>query len=98
MANDCDGDTWLPARVEENGTLNLNRVLDHAPGTSAYAGCQVRSDAEGRALLSLGFSDRLRLWPNGELLHEGQWRWNPAQGSDGRVRPERRQLSALKHE
>ena len=35
-----------------------------------------------------------RAGDNGELLHAGQWRWNPAQGSDGRIRPERRQLSA----
>lgn len=75
------------ARSEHNGTLCLNRLFRAAPGARAIVACDIDlPESVHAALLELGYSDRARVWWDGLLVHEGEWRWDPPE-SDGRIRP-----------
>jgi len=78
---------WTKAFVEENGTLNMNRIHQAKPGAIV----EVKSDfvipEEEETVLSLGYSDSIRLWVNGEEVYQGDWYWNPPY-HDGRIRPD----------
>ncbi|RKN71908.1 hypothetical protein [Paenibacillus ginsengarvi] len=80
-------DKGMPTRasVEENGTLNLNRLFASAQGMAVEASCTFAIAEERVTVLTCGFSDRLRLWVNGEEIYGGEWKWAPP-GSDGRIR------------
>jgi len=39
---------------------------------------------EGEFPIDFGYSDRLKLWVNDDLVYEGAWKWQPP-GSDGRI-------------
>lgn len=80
-------ENWIQATVEENGTLNLNRLYSSGSGRAILAECELLVSRETESLLTFGFSDRLRLWVNGEEIYQGDWRWAPP-GSDGRIRPD----------
>jgi hypothetical protein len=75
---------WNAVEVEENGTLNLNRPYTSHPGLAVTAEAAVNVAEEGEFPIHFGFSDRLKLWINGEPVYEGSWRWQPP-GSDGRI-------------
>ncbi|ALS28138.1 hypothetical protein IJ21_27420 [Paenibacillus sp. 32O-W] len=76
---------WTKAVVEENGTLNLNRIYTAEQGSSVQAKSTFYISEEKETLLTFGFSDHLRLWVNEEKVYQGDWRWNPPE-SDGRIR------------
>jgi len=76
---------WTKAVVEENGTLNFNRLYPVEQGGSAVAKCSFFLPEEKESTLSFGFSDHLRLWVNEEWIYEGECRWQPPE-SDGRIR------------
>lgn len=78
---------WIRAQVEENGTLNLNRLYTSEKGIAVQAKCSFYLPEEKETVLSFGFSDRLRLWVNEELVYEGEWKWHsPGEATDGRIR------------
>ncbi|WP_103110046.1 hypothetical protein [Brevibacillus reuszeri] len=72
-------------RTEENGILNINRLYEARQGLSIQAQSTVTCAAATESLLSIGFSDQLRLWVNEEEVYQGEWRWSPP-SSDGRIR------------
>jgi hypothetical protein len=73
--------------VEENGTLNLNRLYESKAGTTVQAECRFMLPGERETVLSFGYSDHIRLWVNEEEVYEGAWKWGPPE-SDGRIRPD----------
>lgn len=76
------------ATSEHNGTLCLNRLCGAEPGARALTACEVEvSPGSQQAVLEIGYSDRARVWLNNALVHEGEWRWDPEAGTDGRIRP-----------
>ncbi len=76
---------WTKVDVEENGTLNLNRLYPSAKDISVQARSTVYISEETESVLNFGFSDQLRLWINEEEVYQGIWKWNPPE-SDGRIR------------
>ncbi len=77
-----------PATTEHNGTLCLNRLYRAEQGARALAACQIEfPPGSQQAVLEVGYSDHARVWQGNALLHEGEWRWNPSAGADGRIRP-----------
>lgn len=83
---------WTGAVVEENGTLNFNRLFSAKPGMTVQAKSTITVPYETVTQLHFGFSDHLRLWVNEEEVHQGVWRWNPP-ASDGRIRSKHAQVS-----
>jgi hypothetical protein len=76
-----------PATTEHNGTLCLNRLHRAEPGGRAFAACEIEiPPGSQQAIFEVGYSDRARVWLNSVLLHEGEWRWDPVAGTDGRIR------------
>jgi hypothetical protein len=78
-------DNWSYAAVEENGTLNLNRLYSSLKGKAVQVQCNFTLPEEKETLLSWGFSDQLRLWVNEIEIYQGEWKWDPP-NSDGRIR------------
>lgn len=76
---------WMKAVVEENGTLNINRIYKAEKGISVQAKSTFYIPEEKDTLLTFGFSDHLRLWVNEIEVYRGDWMWNPP-ASDGRIR------------
>jgi quinoprotein glucose dehydrogenase len=60
---------WQPRSAEANGLLNLRAVFDK-DRVSAYAFTNVFSPKAQRATLYLGADDTVRVWVNGEMVHE----------------------------
>lgn len=80
-------DSWRRAEVEENGTLNINRLYASEKGIAVQAKCSFYLPGEQETLLRFGFSDRLRLWVNEKQVFEGEWKWHsPGKATDGRIR------------
>ncbi|MEO3945852.1 hypothetical protein [Gorillibacterium sp. CAU 1737] len=77
---------WNKAFVNEDGTLNLNRLYRAEKGAVVQLSSGVELEEERESVLTLGYSDAIRLWVNEEEVYSGSWRWNPPH-SDGRVRP-----------
>ena len=76
-----------PATTEHNGTLCLNRLYRAEPGAQAFAACEIDvPPVSQHAVLEVGYSDRARIWLGDAFLHGGEWRWDPAVGTDGRIR------------
>ncbi len=79
---------WTKATVEENGTLNLNRMYPAAEkGTCVQTKYMFSLSVEKESLLTFGFSDQIRLWINEQEVYQGEWLWDPP-GRDGRIRSE----------
>lgn len=78
---------WTKAFVEENGTLNINRIHKAEPGTKVEVKSMLMVTEEQETNLSLGFSDSIRLWINDKEIYQGDWRWSPPL-HDGRIRPD----------
>ncbi|MEW9699255.1 hypothetical protein [Paenibacillus sp. SI8] len=76
---------WAKVCVEENGTLNINRIYPAEQGIAVQVKSVFDFPEEKEALLAFGFSDGLRLWVNEEEVFAGNWNWNPPV-SDGRIR------------
>ncbi|MCL4544525.1 MAG: DUF1080 domain-containing protein [Chloroflexi bacterium] len=77
--------TWQRVHVEKNGTMNLNRLFSPEGRAVVYAYAAVHATDTTKATISLGFSDRLRLWLNGRQIYGGEHCWDPPR-SDGRIR------------
>ncbi len=79
----------IRAFVEENGTLNLNRIFTSEPGAVVQSTCAFNLTEEQETILSFGFSDALRLWINDVDVFCGEWKWSsPGDSTDGRIRPD----------
>jgi hypothetical protein len=76
---------WTEASVEQHGTLNINRIYQAGLGATIQAQTELHFPTEQKTMLSLGYSDELRLWINEKDVYHGSWRWNPPT-SDGRIR------------
>lgn len=76
---------WSKAQVEENGTLNINRLYPAESGVSVLVESTFTILEETETELSFGFSDQVRLWVNDVEVYQGAWRWAPP-GIDGRIR------------
>jgi hypothetical protein len=76
---------WISALVEENGTLNINRLYPSSKDISVQVKSTMFITEDRESVISFGFSDQLRLWINGEEVYQGVWKWDPPQ-SDGRIR------------
>ncbi|XEC95751.1 hypothetical protein AB6A23_04040 [Paenibacillus tarimensis] len=82
-----DPGAWSKAVVEENGCLNINRLYSAADhkGAVVQAKCSFLLTEETEKILSIGFSDSIRLWVNDNEVYQGTTIWDPP-GSDGRIR------------
>jgi hypothetical protein len=78
---------WTKAVVEENGTLNINRLYVSTKDLSVQVKSSVTVLEDIQAIVSFGFSDELRLWINEQEVYHGIWMWNPPD-HDGRIRPD----------
>lgn len=78
---------WTPALVEENGVLNINRIHRAEPGAAVEVKSTFRLAEQQETILTLGFSDSIRLWINDTEVYQGNWCWNPPV-EDGRIRPD----------
>lgn len=78
---------WTPALVEENGVLNINRIHRAEQGVAVEVKSTVRVAEQQETILTLGFSDSIRLWINDTEVYQGNWCWNPPE-EDGRIRPD----------
>ncbi|MFB9324580.1 hypothetical protein ACFFSY_01335 [Paenibacillus aurantiacus] len=87
LADQTDERNWAEAFVEENGTLNINRIHKAEPGVSVEVRSTVTVAEEQETTLSLGFSDGIRLWLNDKEIYQGEWFWKPP-AHDGRIRPD----------
>ncbi|MFC5470900.1 hypothetical protein ACFPPD_19615 [Cohnella suwonensis] len=79
--------TWTKAFVEENGTLNINRIYQAKPGAAVVVKSDFVIEEEEETVLSLGYSDSIRLWVNDKEVYQGDWCWSPP-SHDGRIRPD----------
>jgi hypothetical protein len=76
---------WTKAFVEENGVLNINRLYSaDKTDTAVQAASRFLLPAPQPSVLSLGYSDDIRLWINDTEVHHGTWIWDPPH-SDGRI-------------
>lgn len=78
---------WSQAFVEENGTLNISRIHKAEHGATVEVKSVLTVSEEQETILSLGFSDSIRLWINDQEVYQGDWCWNPPL-HDGRIRPD----------
>lgn len=53
-------------------SVNLDEIFNHADYSAAYAWNVIESDQEKKLLLGVGSDDGIRIWINGELVHN---RW-----------------------
>jgi hypothetical protein len=58
----------------EDQTVNLDQLFDSADYVSAYAFTTIDTPEEQKALLGVGSDDGVRIWLNGELVHDN---WVP---------------------
>jgi hypothetical protein len=77
-AGEATGVTWRAADAESQEFLDLGALFDHAEHISAYAVLRVFSGEKRETTVLLGSDDGVRLWLNGELVHE-----NPKQRAAG---------------
>ena len=63
---------WLRAFSDPSGLLNFNRIFDIASEAPAvvYAYCRLASDSDQTAFLKIRSNDGVRVWLNGNLVHE----------------------------
>lgn len=61
--------TWR-AITSEKDVLDLWRTYDNQENATAYAYAEVVSDASKQIFLSVGSDDAVKVWLNGELVHE----------------------------
>ena len=64
------GSTWRPVAMGPNGLIDFGAIFNHAEHASAYATTHLYAPRERPALLLVGSDDTVRVWLNGELVHE----------------------------
>lgn len=62
---------WSPLDAGRGGITNLARVQGADDGNTAFARIVVESDAARRQRVRFGYSDRVRVFANGDLLYAG---------------------------
>ena len=60
---------WQTA-AEKNGIVDLNKLFDKLDYVSAYSWAEIQAPEAGPALLGVGSDDAVKVWVNGELVHE----------------------------
>jgi len=67
-----DGMAWTPLQTETNGVANLNRAATRTKAQPAViARFEVTADKAGPRLMRFGYSDKARIFVNGQLAFEG---------------------------
>ena len=61
--------TWFRHRSETDH-LDLDAAISTNPASVAYAYCEIQSDSEKAAILSLGSNDGMRAWLNSEEVYD----------------------------
>ena len=70
-----DGKTYTWKEVKaQNGVVDLNALHDTLDFVSAYGWVEFRSDENKKTLLGVGSDDGVKVWVNGELVHDN---WAP---------------------
>ena len=70
--NTLDRAGWKPARAEENGLVNLNRIFTATRGRrTAVARTSIDSPEQATARLELGYSDDVTVFLNGQAVYRG---------------------------
>ena len=60
---------WQTAS-EKDGIVNLNKLFDKLDYVSAYSWTEIQAPEARPALLGIGSDDAVKVWVNGELVHE----------------------------
>lgn len=67
-----EGLDWQPLKVEDRGYANLSRVVAFGPeSNTAFARLSIETAEATVRTLQFGYSDRARVYLNGELLYAG---------------------------
>jgi hypothetical protein len=68
---------WQPARAEESGLININRLFPVQKGRSViFAKHTFTADAERRVTAGIGYSDDVAVFVNGQLVYAGINGWD----------------------
>jgi tetratricopeptide (TPR) repeat protein len=81
---------WRPEICDLGDYLALDACFDGAEHISAYALAYVYTKADQKVIFGVGSDDDVRLWLNGQLIHEKAVARGPAPDQDrvpGRLRP-----------
>ena len=71
-----DGRTWSPLKVETNDIANLAKAVRRLPeANTVMARITINSETDALRAFEFGYSDRLQLYLNGELVYAGAYGW-----------------------
>jgi hypothetical protein len=71
-AEDLESLTWQRLEVEDRGYANLARVASRTPeSNTVLARLRIQANEAGVRTIRFGYSDRVRVYLNGELLYAG---------------------------
>ncbi|TVX93550.1 hypothetical protein [Paenibacillus agilis] len=76
---------WTKVVVEDNGTINFNRLYSCEKNNVIQAISSFYLPEATQSDMSFGYSDVLRLWVNENEIFKGTWKWDPP-NYDGRIR------------
>jgi len=62
---------WQSLFTENSGLANLARISDFSQGNTVFAKISIESESDQIKKLSLGYSDRVRVYLNDQLLYSG---------------------------
>jgi hypothetical protein len=72
----ADGMTWNSLQVEEQGAINIARLSPRTrDANTVYVKTTIDADSASVRSLTFGYSDRVRLFVNGELVYSGNNSW-----------------------
>jgi len=72
----AEGMTWNSLQVEEQGAINIARLTPRTrQANTVYVKTTIESDSATVRDLTFGYSDRVRLFVNGELVYRGNNSW-----------------------
>ena len=62
---------WKLLESEDSGLANLSRVADYSKGTTVFVRVDIETSDARAKMLSFGYSDRVKVFLNGDLLYSG---------------------------
>jgi hypothetical protein len=62
--------SWQPVLLNNLGFVNLGEMFQHGEHISAYAMLRIYSPREQKVAVLVGADDQIRMWLNGNLIHE----------------------------
>ena len=63
---------WIAIHAEDQGLISFTRYIDQpGPNSAVLAQCKIESESEQKKWLSFGYSDRMDVFLNGELIFSG---------------------------